>query len=202
MFDFVTSLIEKTGYAGVFLLMLAENVFPPIPSEMIMPLAGFSAARGDLNIVGVALAGTVGSLLGTLIWYFLGRKVGLERLQRWADRGGRWIAVSPQELEHATDWFCRHCGKSVLLGRLLPTVRTLISVPAGITNMAFGRFLLYSAIGTALWTGALAAAGYLLEDGYEQVQTYLNPVANVIFAGIAIVYLYRVVTFKRRSRPA
>jgi membrane protein DedA with SNARE-associated domain len=198
LFDFVTSILEKTGYAGVFLLMLAENVFPPLPSEMIMPLAGFNAAGGDLSIVGVALAGTAGSLLGTLIWYFLGRKVGLPRLVHWAERGGRWIAVSPQELDHATDWFRRHCGKAVLLGRLLPTVRTLISVPAGITRMRFGRFLAYSAIGTALWTSALAAAGYLLEDRYQQVSTYLDPIANVVFGVVAVTYLYRVVTFKRR----
>jgi membrane protein DedA with SNARE-associated domain len=195
-------MLEKTGYAGVFLLMLAENVFPPIPSEMIMPLAGFNAARGDLGIVPVALAGTAGSLLGTLIWYFLGRRIGLERLERWADRGGRWVAVSPRELDHATSWFRRHCGKAVLLGRLLPTVRTLISVPAGITRMRFGRFLLYSTIGTALWTSVLATAGYLLEDHYEQVGAYLNPLANAIIAGIALVYVYRVATFKRRGRHA
>lgn len=203
MFDLVASIVEKSGYAGVFLLMLAENVFPPFPSEVIMPLAGFAAARGDLNAVAVAAAGTAGSLLGALLWYVLGRRIGLKRLQRWAGRGGRWIALSPGELGRASAWFERHCGKAVLFGRLLPTVRTLISVPAGIARMPLGRFLLYSAIGSALWTSGLAAAGYLLEDRYEQVGRYLNPVANVIFAAIAGAYLYRVVTFKRRQhRPA
>ena len=198
MFDLVTSIVEKAGYAGIFLLMLAENVFPPFPSEVIMPLAGFAAARGDLNIAAVSAAGTAGSLLGALLWYFLGRRIGLERLDRWAARGGRWIAVSPGELDRATGWFGRHCGKAVLFGRLLPTVRTLISVPAGITRMPLGRFLVYSALGTALWTAGLAAAGYLLESQYEQVARYLEPVANVVFAAVAGVYLYRVATFKRR----
>ncbi len=202
MFDLVASIVENAGYAGVFLLMLAENVFPPFPSEVIMPLAGFAAARGDLNAVAVAAAGTAGSLLGALFWYFLGLRIGLERLQRWAGRGGRWMAFSPDEVGRASAWFELHCGKAVLFGRLLPTVRTLISVPAGIARMPLGRFVLYSAIGSALWTSGLAAGGYLLEDQYE-VARYLNPVANVIFAVIAGTYLYRVVTFKRRQhRPA
>ena len=197
LFDFITAWIEKTGYAGVFLLMLAENIFPPLPSEVIMPLAGFNAARGDLHIAAVAAVGTAGSLLGAAIWYFLGRRIGLERLRGWAQRGGRWIAVYPEELTQATDWFGRHCAKAVLLGRLVPTVRTLISVPAGIARMPFTRFMLYSAIGSALWTSGLAAAGYLLEDQYEQVARYLDPVANLVFATIAGTYLYRVATFKR-----
>ena len=200
MFDLVTSILEKAGYAGVFLLMLAENVFPPFPSEVIMPLAGFAAARADLDIVAVVAAGSAGSLLGALLWYFLGRKIGLERLERWTEHGGRWAAVSPAELDRASGWFGRHCGKAVLLGRLLPTVRTLISVPAGITRMQFGRFVFYSAIGTVLWTGGLATAGYLLEDQYEQVARYLEPVANIVFVAIAGAYLYRVATFRRRQR--
>ena len=198
MFELVTSTIRDTGYAGIFLLMLAENVFPPIPSEVIMPLAGFTAARGSLHIVGVGAAGTAGSLVGALLWYYVGMRVGLARLQRWAERGGRWMAVSPEELEHATGWFRRHCGKAVLFGRLLPSVRTLVSIPAGIAEMALGRFVALSAIGTALWTIGLAAAGYLLEDRYEEVAAWLNPVADGIFGAIAVAYCYRVATFKRR----
>lgn len=198
MLDFVTSIVEKTGYAGVFLLMLAENVFPPFPSEVIMPLAGFTAARGQLNIVGVAIAGTAGSLLGALLWYYVGLRIGLERLKRWAQRHGRWMAVSPEELERATSGFRRHCGKAVLLGRLVPTVRTLISVPAGIAEMPLWRFLPYSAIGSAVWTSALAAGGYVLGSEYERVSGYLEPVTNVVFAAIALTYLYRVATFRRR----
>src|SRR5690606_31782720 len=135
-----------------------------------------------------AAAGAAGSLAGALAWYFLGRAIGLERLQRWADRNGRWIAVSATELDRATRWFRRHCGKAVLLGRLVPTVRTLISVPAGITRMQLPRFVLYSAIGTALWTSGLAAAGYLLEENYERVSVYLNPVANLVFGAIVVTY--------------
>ena len=200
MFDWITGLVERTGYLGIALLMLAENVFPPIPSELIMPMAGFTAARGALNMVGVVVAGTVGSLAGVLLWYYIGRWIGLERLKRWAAKHGRWLTISPEEVDEAAAWFDRHCGKAVLIGRLIPAVRTLISVPAGVAGMALMRFLTYSALGTALWTALLAAAGYLLEDQYQKVGDYLNPVSNVILGLIVLWYLYRVITFGAAGR--
>ena len=199
MFDWITGLVQQTGYLGIALLMLAENVFPPIPSELIMPMAGFTAARGELNMVGVVVAGTAGSLAGALLWYYIGRWIGLERLKRWAAKHGRWLTISPEALDEAAAWFNRHCGKAVLVGRLIPAVRTLISVPAGVAGMALMRFLTYSALGTALWTALLAAAGYLLEDQYQKVGDYLNPVSNVILGLIVLWYLYRVITFRRRG---
>lgn len=204
MFDWVTGLVQQTGYLGVALLMLLENVFPPIPSELIMPLAGFTAARGELNILLVVLAGTVGSVLGALFWYYIGLWVGIDRLKRWAARHGRWLTMAPHEVDTATDAFRRHCGTAVLVGRLIPAVRTLISVPAGVAGMGLTKFLLYSTVGTALWTSFLAGAGYLLEGQYEQVQAYVNPVSNVIFGAILLWYLYRVITFDggRKAAPA
>ena len=199
MFDWITGLVEQTGYLGIALLMLAENVFPPIPSELIMPMAGFTAARGKLSMVGVVVAGTAGSLAGALLWYYIGRWIGLERLKRWAAKHGRWLTISPEALDEAAAWFNRHCGKAVLVGRLIPAVRTLISVPAGVAGMALMRFLTYSALGTALWTVLLATAGYLLEDQYQKVGDYLNPVSNVILGLIVLGYLYRVITFRRRG---
>ena len=199
MFDWITGLVEQTGYLGIALLMLAENVFPPIPSELIMPMAGFTAARGKLSMVGVVVAGTAGSLAGALLWYYIGRWIGLERLKRWAAKHGRWLTISPEEVDEAAAWFNRHCGKAVLVGRLIPAVRTLISVPAGVAGMALMRFLTYSALGTALWTALLATAGYLLEDQYQKVGDYLNPVSNVILGLIVLGYLYRVITFRRRG---
>lgn len=198
MFDWITGLIESTGYLGIALLMLLENVFPPIPSELIMPFAGFAAARGDLSLILVILAGTVGSVAGALLWYFVGRWLGGDRIKRFAARHGRWLTLSPDEVDRAQDFFNRHCGKAVVIGRLVPGVRTLISVPAGIVGMGMTRFLLYSTLGTAVWTALLAGAGYLLESGYEQVSGWLNPVTNVILGAAVLWYLYRVVTFKPR----
>jgi membrane protein DedA with SNARE-associated domain len=194
MFDWVTGFVERAGYWGIALLMLAENVFPPIPSELIMPLAGFSAAKGSLSFIGVVLAGVAGSILGTVLWYAVGRWLGCERLKRFAARHGRWLTLSPDEVNQAQAWFARHGGKAVLIGRLVPGVRTLISVPAGVADMPLAPFLIYSAVGTAAWSSLLAAGGYFLESQYGTVAAFLNPVSNVVFGLIVVWYLYRVVT--------
>lgn len=196
MFDWITGLVERSGYLGILLLMLAENVFPPIPSELIMPLAGFTAAQGQLNILLVVLAGTAGSLLGALVWYYVGRWLGADRLRRFAIRHGRWLTLSPGEIDRAHTWFDRHGAKAVFIGRLIPAVRSLISVPAGITRMPLAPFLAWTALGTALWTLLLAGAGYLLQSHYTLVADYLNPLSNVVLGLLVVWYVYRVVTFR------
>ena len=200
MFDSIVALVERTGYLGVALLMFAENVFPPIPSELIMPLAGFSAAQGRLSLPLVVASGTLGSLLGLLVWYYLGRALGLERLKRLSARHGRWLTLSPRDVDHANAWFHRHGPAAVLIGRLVPAVRTLISVPAGVSGMRLGPFLAWSACGTLIWSTLLAGAGYLMEAQYERVSQYLNPVSNAVVALLVVVYLYRVVTFHPGER--
>ena len=198
MSDLITG-FEKMGSLGIALLMFAENVFPPIPSELIMPLAGFSAARGEFNLMIVIIAGSTGSLLGALLWYYIGRKIGAERLERWAAKHGRWLTLSPKEVEQSCAWFNRHGGKAVFIGRLIPAVRTLISVPAGIAGMPLGSFLLYSAAGTILWTALLATAGYLLESQYDKVAHWMNPFSNVVIGLVVLGYLYRVLRFRQRQ---
>ncbi len=196
MFDWITGFVERGGYLGIALLMFLENVFPPIPSELIMPLAGFTAARGELSLVGIIIAGSVGSLAGGLLWYGIGRWLGLDRLKRFAARHGRWLTLSPEEIDGAQAFFNRHGGKAVFLGRLVPGVRTLISVPAGIVAMPLPAFLLWSGLGTVLWTALLAGAGYLLQSQYAAVEAWLGPVSNVIVGAAVLLYLYRVVTFR------
>lgn len=200
MFEWITAFVEQTGYLGIALLMFAENLFPPIPSELIMPLAGFTAARGNLSIVLAVLSGSAGSLLGALTWYGVGLWIGPDRLKQWAEWHGRFLTLRPAEIDKACEWFNRHGGKAVFLGRLVPAVRTLISVPAGIARMALVPFLVYSTLGTAIWTALLAAAGYLLEAHYRLVAYWLNPVSNLIIGGLILWYLYRVATFRPRGR--
>lgn len=202
MFDRITDLLEATGYLGVLLLMLAENLFPPIPSELIMPLAGFDAARGRFSLVFVVLAGTAGSLLGALSWYALGRRLGGEGLRRLAARHGRWLTLSPGEIDRAEAWFRRHGAKAVLFGRLVPAVRTLVSVPAGVTGMPLPRFLAWTALGTGLWTALLAGAGYVLRGQHALVAAYLNPASNVVVGSLLLWYAYRVVTFRSEGRAS
>jgi len=195
MFDWIVGLVEWGGYVGIALLMLVENLFPPIPSELIMPLAGFSAAQGKLNVVLVVLSGTIGSVLGALAWYCLGRWLGPDRLRRFAARQGRWLALSPAEVDRAREAFARWGAPAVFAGRLVPAVRTLISVPAGIAGMDLGRFLAWTTLGTALWTAFLAGMGYLLEDRYQVIGRWVNPVSNVVVGALVLLYLYRVITF-------
>jgi membrane protein DedA with SNARE-associated domain len=196
MLDWIIRTMESLGYAGVALLMLLENVFPPIPSEVIMPLAGFIVARGEWSLWGAIAAGTLGSLAGQLPWYLIGRRVGEERLKKWADRHGRWLTVCGQDIEKAHDWFDRHGKRAVLIGRLIPGVRTFISLPAGFDRMGWLPFLGATLAGTVIWTTALVVAGRLLGARYEQVSKVLEPVSWVVLGGVLALYLWRVVRWK------
>nr|WP_221434604.1 DedA family protein [Massilia timonae] len=192
--------MQSGGYLAVFALMALENIFPPIPSELIMPFAGFVAARGDLNVIGVLIAGTAGSVAGALPWYYAGKVYGKERLEKFADKHARWMTVTHGDIEHAMDSFEKHGRKVVLFGRLIPAIRTLISVPAGLAGMPMGQFLLYSTVGSLVWTGILTGAGYMLESQYERVAQYVDPVSKAILIGLLGWYLYRVATFKKRAK--
>jgi membrane protein DedA with SNARE-associated domain len=202
MFDWITGFIDSVGALGVALLMFLENVFPPIPSELIMPLAGFNAATGKQNLVLVIAAGSAGSLAGALLWYWIGKKIGMDRLKRLARRHGRWLTITPDELDRSNAWFQRHGGAAVLIGRLIPTVRTFISVPAGVAGMPVGRFLAYTAVGTVAWTTLLTLAGYWLQSQYTRVSGWLNPVSTGVVILIVAYYLWRVATYQRRVPEA
>ncbi len=186
MLDWIQQTMTTLGYPGVALLMFLENVFPPIPSELIMPLAGFSAASGDLSFVGVFVAGALGSLVGQVPLYYLGRWAHEDRLVRWADRYGKWLTLSGKDIKKADDWFDRHGNKAVFLARLVPGLRSLISIPAGMSEMPLTTFWLYSALGTALWTLLLTALGGILRRNYKLVETYLGPVSFIVLGGLAV----------------
>ncbi len=164
--------------------MLLENVIPPIPSEVIMPLAGFAAARGEMNLVSAIASGTIGSVLGALVWYYIGSAFGLKRICELADSQGRWLGISSKEIVAVQKWFSNKGGYwAVGLGRMVPGIRTYISVPAGVTKMPFFPFLIYSTIGSLAWITLLTMAGYWLRDGYEKVSVVLGPVS----IGVAVV---------------
>lgn len=193
MFDKIVDIVSGFGYVGVFMLMLLENIFPPIPSELIMPLAGFVAARGELNFAGVIVAGTAGSVIGALPWYYAGAKLGQARMKKLAARWGHWLTLSPEDVDKASGWFERHGKGAVFFGRLIPAVRTLISVPAGIAGMTMSRFLMYSTLGSLIWTALLATAGFLLESQYEKVAEYVDPVSKAVIVAMVLFYVYRLV---------
>jgi membrane protein DedA with SNARE-associated domain/uncharacterized membrane protein YkvA (DUF1232 family) len=194
MVDWITKIISSSSYLGIFLLMLGENLFPPIPSELIMPMAGFVASTGELHPILVGLAGTGGSVLGALLWYYVGKRLGRERVCQLAARYGRWLTLDEKDVGKAITWFERHGGKAVFIGRLVPAVRTLISVPAGIAHMAMGPFLLASTGGTIIWTGCLTAAGFLLKNEYQVVSNYIDSASKILLGLIVLTYISRVMT--------
>ncbi|MCQ0969664.1 DedA family protein [Paracoccus sp. TK19116] len=196
MFEWVVALIDSWGIPGVFALMLGENLFPPIPSEVIMPLAGFLAGRGSMSMPMVIIAGTLGSVLGTAAWYWIGATVGADRLRRIAARHGRWLTMSPADIDNAIAWFHRHGPAAIFIGRLIPAIRTLISVPAGLAGMPLVPFFLYTIAGSAIWTSILAIAGLILAENYERVAHVVDPVSTMVVVVIVAVYLYRVVTWR------
>lgn len=193
MADWVIETIGQFGYAGIVFLMLAENLFPPLPSELIMPFAGFLAARGELHPALVVASGALGSLLGALPWYIAGRRIGADRLKRLAERHGRWIALTPDEIERGQHLFERKGALVLVFGRLVPALRTVVALPAGLAKMRPAAFVLWTLVGSVLWTSILTLAGYLLESQYERIEKWINPVSTAIFAIIAIWYVVRVV---------
>ncbi|BDA85622.1 alkaline phosphatase [Aureimonas sp. SA4125] len=197
MDHFVQSLMENFGVSGIALLMFLENIFPPIPSEVIMPLAGYRAESGEMSIVAVIVAGSIGSLLGIVPWYYLGYVFGEKRVLWLAERYGRWLTMTPEDVVAADRWFCRYGYWAVSFGRLVPTVRTLISVPAGLARMPFWLFLAVSAVGTVVWTAGLALAGYYLGRNFSSIEGYIGPVSNAVIVLAVLIYLYRVITFRR-----
>ena len=191
--EYITAAIALFGYWGIAFLMLLENVIPPIPSEIIMPLAGFAVARGEMTMLGAITSGTIGSVLGALVWYYIGRSLGLTQICKLADRYGKWLGVSSKEVRSGQKWFTRRSGYwAVGLGRLLPSIRTYISVPAGIAKMPFGQFLLYSTLGSIGWITFLTLAGFWLGESYDQVAVFLEPIGKVVPVLLGILLVSRV----------
>jgi membrane protein DedA with SNARE-associated domain len=198
MSDWVIRLIDWGGYFGVFLLMLLETVFPPIPSEVILPIAGMRAANGPLGLPGVILAATLGTMTGNTIWYAAARSIGLDRFRYFITRYGRWLTMDWYDVERVQHLFGRFGAGIVFVGRMLPTIRTFISVPAGIVRMSLSLFLIWSTIGTALFAAALAGAGYAAGAQFHRIEEIAGPISSGIVVGIVLWYIWRQLTWDRR----
>ena len=201
MSDWVVRLIEQSGYLGVGFLMFLETIFPPIPSEVIMPVAGVAAAKGKMAFLPVVACGTAGAMLGNTVWYLAARALGVDRLKPIIDRHGRWLTITWPEIQRAERWFASQGIFFVFFGRLLPTVRSLVSVPAGLLRMRFRNFFFASLLGTAAWTAILAGAGYKLEENVAEVETMIGPASNAILVVLAVGYVWRLWTHRNHSGP-
>lgn len=186
---FASNVIDALGYPGVAFLIFLENLFPPIPSEAILPLAGFLAGQGRMLLPVVIAAATLGAVAGALVLYGLGAWFGDRRIRWLVNRYGRWLALTEDDLDLANGWFDCHGGKAVLLCRLLPIVRSLISIPAGLRRMPMSIFVLYTAVGAGLWNSVLVIAGWWLGENWEEVGDYVSyleyPVIIVVILAIA-----------------
>ncbi len=197
MSEWIIQLIDQTGYLGVAFLMFLETVFPPIPSEVIMPVAGLAAARGKMDIFAVIASGTLGAMLGNYFWYLAARVVGLERFKPLIEKYGRWLTFDWAEIERAEKLFGRQGWAIVFFGRMLPTLRSLISIPAGLLHMRLSTFVIWSTIGTTGWTALLGFSGWALGQQFGTVETVVGPLSTAVLVVIAIGYVWRLVRWKR-----
>jgi membrane protein DedA with SNARE-associated domain len=193
VFDWIAGIITRLGYTGVALLTFLEHLFPPIPSELILPLAGYVAASGDLGLAMVLATATIGSLSGATLWYVIGRRIGEEALRRWIDQHGRWLTLSGRDVDRSKAWFERRGKLAVLVGRLIPGIRTFVSLPAGFSRMSWVTFLVYSVTGTLVWTAALVYAGVKLQQNFAVAGRYIDIATNVFFAILALLLVRRYV---------
>jgi membrane protein DedA with SNARE-associated domain len=194
---FALTLMEGIGEWGVGLFTLLETVFPPIPSEVILPLAGFLAQQGQLNLILVVITSTLGAYVGALLLYWLGAKLGMERAIEWLSK---LPLVDKRDFEKAADWFSRHGKSAVFFGRFIPGVRSLISLPAGADRMHLLSFSLFTIVGSALWNGLLIGLGAALGTQYELIEKYSDYLNYIVYAAIAGVVAWLVIRRIRRGR--
>ena len=186
------------GYGAILLAMFLENLIPPIPSELIMPLGGYYVSQGQLDFLPVVLSGLIGTVLGALPWYGIGRLVNEEKLEQWLEKNGRWIGINPQELARSRKWFNRYGVSLVFWGRLVPGIRTLISVPAGVELMPMTPFLIWTTAGSLIWTLFLTITGFYLGDNYSNIANWISPFSSIfktiivlIISGAFMILIYK-----------
>ncbi|MDF2904435.1 MAG: hypothetical protein K0S25_2073 [Bacillus sp. (in: firmicutes)] len=201
MESWITHFMEQYGYLGVFLLMFLENVFPPIPSELILTFGGFMTTYSDMNILGVIFAATGGSVLGAVILYGVGLLIDVERLLKIIDKWGKYLRIKQKDILKADDWFDRRGYWTVLFCRMIPFVRSIISIPAGMSNMKFLLFLFFTTVGTLIWNLFLVTAGALLGKSWDKVLYYMGIYSNIIYCILGVlVFVYLIITFKKKRK--
>lgn len=203
--DWAGSVVEALGYGGVALLVALENLFPPIPSELVLPLAGFVAATTDASVWGMVLAATAGSMAGAYALYGVSAAIGPNRLRLLVERHGRWLGVSGSDLDRAEAWFDGRARWVVLVARCVPLIRSLISIPAGFRRMPLKSFAGYTLVGSLVWNFALTGAGYLLGENWERAGEPVDVFGNVVLVviGMALTWFVwrRVIAVRFSRRP-
>ncbi len=195
MAQWVLDVVSSLGYLGLALLLIAENLFPPIPSEIVLPLAGFLVDRGDLNMWGALVAATTGSVLGAVVLYSLGRWGGRRLVLRY----GSWLRVDEDKLDRAEGWFRRYGDVLVLFARVVPIARSIVSIPAGTAKMPLVRFVILTSIGSAIWNALLIGTGMILGANWSMVQNWVGSYSNAVLILAAVGAAYLLLRYFRRS---
>lgn len=202
--DWAAGIVETVGYVGVALLVALESIFPPIPSELVLGLAGYTASRGDASMVGMIIAATIGSVVGAWTLYGFSAAVGPLRLRAVVIRYGAWIGFGESDLDRAEAWFDRRSRTAVLICRCVPLIRSLISIPAGFRRMPLGTFTAFTLIGSLVWNSTLVVSGYLLADHWDRMLAYTGPFQDVVLVvvGLLVVALIVRKVVIRRDRAS
>lgn len=203
MQQFILHIIEQFGYFGVFFLILIENVFPPIPSEVILLISGFFSSYTSLSVFYMILASTLGSFLGAIILYYIGKIFNKERLKKIVNgRLGKILFLKENDIDKADEWFDNKGNKSVFFCRFVPIVRSLISIPAGMSEMPMGKFIIYTICGSMIWNTVLICLGYRLGSNWEYVLTILDKYQMVVIVILVIIFAYVIIKFYRKKRKS
>ncbi|GIO83407.1 alkaline phosphatase [Paenibacillus faecis] len=200
MENWITNIMEQFGYAGILLLIALENVFPPIPSEVILTFGGFMTTYTSLTVVGVIIAATVGSVLGAVILYGIGYLINVDKLEGWVDRYGKFLRLKKEDIRRADAWFDKYGYWTVLFCRMIPLIRSLISIPAGMSKMKFGLFLLFTTIGTLIWNVILVSVGAAVGGSWEKIVEFMDVYSNIAYALIAVIGIGGVFWFLRTRK--
>ncbi|WP_243355642.1 DedA family protein [Bacillus litorisediminis] len=200
MENWITDIMEQFGYWGILFLIALENVFPPIPSEVILTFGGVMTTQTDLTVAGVITFATLGSVGGAIILYGIGMLLDVERLEKIVDKWGHILRITKEDIHKADAWFDKYGVWTVFFCRLIPLIRSLISIPAGMSNMNFWLFLLFTTLGTLIWNIILVNLGAALGNSWETIVHYMDIYSNIVYALLAILFIAVVVLYIRKRR--
>ena len=200
MQNWIIEVMNTYGYIGILLLIALENIFPPIPSEVILTFSGFLTTTSDATVIGVIIFSTVGSIVGAIVLFGLGRLLDVKRLERIVDRWGHILRLTRKDIQKADAWFRRFGVWAVLIGRLVPLVRSLISIPAGMARMNFGVFLFFTTIGSLIWNSVLVYLGATVGSNWSTIAGYMDTYSNVVVSILGVLFVLLIILYFKSRR--
>ncbi|HWI47871.1 MAG TPA: DedA family protein [Rummeliibacillus sp.] len=200
MENWIIEVMNSYGYIGILLLIALENIFPPIPSEVILTFSGFLTTTSDATVIGVIIFSTIGSVVGAIVLYGIGLLLDVHRLEKIVDRWGHILRLTRKDIRKADAWFHKFGVWAVLVGRLVPLVRSLISIPAGMAHMNFGVFLLFTTIGSLIWNSILVNVGAAVGSSWSTIAGYMDTYSNVVVIILGVLFVLFVIWFIRSRK--